>query len=907
MNDLESVLIQHIVQNRLGADVIDLQRPWGGEKECSFSELLRERKDDINKTVLLVEMGSTKLQNTLEAMGKEVVVIDHHLYQSKENKALDLRSDLSSLEQVILLFDIDIKPGQTREDLPPFLRLVQKSGQILTLDNLVQLASANDRGHIPLLAKKIEQLIMEGGLPKETDCEALLWKLRTIEMTLVECIANNQDIDELADTAAFGKWSTAVERMFDEAVNYLKSALASNNAQLLTTARNKPGDPELWLIHAPVKYRRVMYDALYAWRAEQGHSLTGHLGALILFHADSDSEHLKMLEFYGQDSQSQALGEWFDSEIRKQWGTQRLKYWAGGSVSCFFGAQDMLGSESDALSRLADGILNAVLTGNRPLARWRTSFMQPLMFKNPAQKALVLKNLHKELLRPQGGLSRIKPSDEGQRYFFKHVQKPLGLAGSEIGKSLKKAIKGNSIQSVERRADDLNLHLNLPNHKQEYALPIRSLRMHFFYNEVMILEWVVSDEETAPEDLALGNAGTNDDKAPTAEKCLGNLNRVTEATDPPLFWRQCLSLPGKAPLSLAQLLDINCKARQCYSTYKSDKTEKRAQIRLMRGDETLGSLCHAGQVDQDDIIGWFKALLGEALGCGPSGPLRYFPSLELLSDDRARVFCSAVPVGEYPQTPWGREHFEAILARFNTVEEYGQGHFYYPPFALKELRDGIYDRFRSDGALYACTSHSMVFLGFGEFAHNFIHKVHMATTYCLMFITSLFYQAILNSFFLKLGILERESVGRQERLFASAQYQELRKSLTFFTNNLWFHKVSSQVQGEELFSLLNKQFGLEDEYALVCRKIERAEELYSSYSRQRGERFQWALAVVALPATLLTALLAIVKPPLLKTFWSWLTGYNQWLSVLSLVIVSCLPVGLGYLVYLAIKQFKKRA
>ena len=198
-----------------------------------------------------------------------------------------------------------------------------------------------------------------------------------------------------------------------------------------------------------------MYDALYAWRERQEHNLTKRLSALILFHADSEPSNLQMLEFYSQDNHSQAMKEWFDPEVRKDWDVQRLNYWGGGGVGCFLGAVDLLGSESKALSKLADGILNTVLTGNRPLARWRTSLMQPLMFEMPSHKKEILTALHKELSNGQGGFGQVKVRDDEQRYFLKHLQESLGVAGSKLGMDLDKAILGKSIKSYERLFEDL--------------------------------------------------------------------------------------------------------------------------------------------------------------------------------------------------------------------------------------------------------------------------------------------------------------------------------------------------------------------------------------------------------------------------------------------------------------------
>ena len=220
VNDLESALIQHIAQDQAGATVIDLQQPWGGGNESDMTELLRERRDELAETVLLIEAPYANLERTLNVMGKQVVVIDHHLYHTHNNETLDLRSDLSSLDQVLLFLGIDplTQPGSAQ--LPPCLGLVTDSGGEIDLDALAHLVSANDRGHIPLLAHHINELDESGKLPPGVDQCELLWDLRLNEMTLTHTMAIDGGIAELADPKVFADKKQALENLFNQAMDY---------------------------------------------------------------------------------------------------------------------------------------------------------------------------------------------------------------------------------------------------------------------------------------------------------------------------------------------------------------------------------------------------------------------------------------------------------------------------------------------------------------------------------------------------------------------------------------------------------------------------------------------------------------------------------------------------------------
>ena len=315
------------------------------------------------------------------------------------------------------------------------------------------------------------------------------------------------------------------------------------------------------------------------------------------------------------------------------------------------------------------------------------------------------------------------------------------------------------------------------------------------------------------------------------------------------------------------------------------------------------------------ITSWFASLLAKSLGLDDYDENRLNEGLELLSDDRARVVSSMVPAGSYPQTPWGRERFDEILARFNTVDPYGQGHFYDSGVAMEELRQGLYDRFRADGSLIACTSHSLVYLGFGGYPMAIVHKRHMTTMYRRMFLVALFYQSILHSLALSLNEL-----GRRSQKIQAQELKKLRDETIYFTNYLWFRRLSSQVQGMELFYLLSERMGLDQEYQEIAEEIERAESFHTAEARERTENFHRAVAFLGVPVALFVAMLAIPKDGYFY-IWSHLERFSQnylcgWLGmpchfrVMSLLLGLILSVFITYLggimAYWAIKKWRGR-
>jgi hypothetical protein len=102
-NDGESQTIIDICK-RLAVDVRISQQPWGSRLDLEPAENLQ----NLRQTVVVVEMPSTILEETLAKNGHRVIVVDHHYYPAI---SLDRRRKESSLEQVaaILGYQLDRK------------------------------------------------------------------------------------------------------------------------------------------------------------------------------------------------------------------------------------------------------------------------------------------------------------------------------------------------------------------------------------------------------------------------------------------------------------------------------------------------------------------------------------------------------------------------------------------------------------------------------------------------------------------------------------------------------------------------------------------------------------------------------------------------------------------------------
>lgn len=429
LNDLEARRIDQLARAR-GCDVRTVQVDWGGRIDAA-DPALKTLKD----TVILVELPNLDLETRLRAEGRQVHVVDHHLYVDRDCTILDRRRPRSSLEQVAALLNA------------------------LPLSAEDRLVSANDRDFIP-------------GLARQADAETV----RRVRL------------DELA--VRLGDRSTA-EAALDTGVDWLRKAEASGRLRRLATGRGNASDPELWLIRAPTSLRPCLGDALTWWRhAEHGTPLTQPIPFLAVFDVAEPESRPSGLFLSGYSTWAPMLGETIEGAAGGGAGN-RLTLWMGGGEGCFFGATDDLGTEAAAVEALADRLLNELLTGHRPLVSWRSHFLQTLLTgpagaapkpdqtrfqpedPNEAHRVYFLSHLRDALV----------PKVDDRAYDLRSPRQGGPLAED----------RALSLRSYAWPAPGLSLSVTMPAGEAAGAwtvrVPIRTIRVHLFLETLTVVEW----------------------------------------------------------------------------------------------------------------------------------------------------------------------------------------------------------------------------------------------------------------------------------------------------------------------------------------------------------------------------------------------------------------------------------
>lgn len=491
------------------------------------------------------------------------------------------------------------------------------------------------------------------------------------------------------------------------------------------------------------------------------------------------------------------------------------------------------------LGHKLDCILNNDLLGERPLLGARLNCIVPMHYTPLAAasphyarlRAAALAKAHE----PDSSLA-VEYSKEGEHYFLPHVNDLVAPKPKDIVGVWKVAAD----ETVAARLDEkvVTLRRELSGHESitvqtdsRMAFPVEArlgdLRLHFYAESTFALEW----------------------------SC--ELEALRLEKDEPLW--HYMSRQGKAgpASSAAAWLDFSEQARKIYSAFKAEeheikKGEKVARLTLTDG---TGSILQQVLHDHEDevdvgtgrlpfvgLLDWLMSRAFQDVIQRPAGEMGWARLFELRCDDRARLVQSIALAGGLPDDkaprlapaaarpgsavaggpvssegpeirfikgpPRARQALDPFHARAVMVDNWGIKHAYDPDFAEAETDAGAYDRFRSWGTRFLVNDHCFAFVGFGAYALSPIHSDHMAGEYRRMMLLILLNGAVLGTFSREIaaglagwrpGYRDDAAARNHEVLEA---YRRLMPRFVKFANINWVERVSSQVQGIELFDLM---------------------------------------------------------------------------------------------------------
>lgn len=388
---------------------------------------------------------------------------------------------------------------------------------------------------------------------------------------------------------------------------------------------------------------------------------------------------------------------------------------------------------------------------------------------------------------------------------------------------------------------------------------IESLTLHHFYNDLCVLALRVRPAISAEAAKALEN----------------------DADD---WWHPLAFSPRE---TLDQLRALQCAAwmrftrlaRVAYPSFMEQKDENKIDtLRLWNGQEEItafgtdtrccppGIPQFPGMLLSPVLRQLLAVFFGDTIGAHALDVVLHDRDGD--DDDRLFVNVAYALAGPAPI----RTDLERLFSFALFVDRPGDdgwdacdGYAYSPAWVQERMqhqRVGLWDDL---GQRVGFTGFSHVYLGHGDFFSQTIAPTHVPNIYQRMTLQALFYQASLRRYAREISAASSHLSGRSAR----AAFQCLHHEFITFVNRYWFHDLSSQLQGREIYARMAHSLGLKREYDLIKDELERADEaLHMAHDQEMqgiAHRVAWIGLILALLGLWFTLLPLAEHHPALKT------------------------------------------
>jgi len=459
---------------------------------------------------------------------------------------------------------------------------------------------------------------------------------------------------------------------------------------------------------------------------------------------------------------------------------------------------------------------------------------------------------YKPSLDKMEAVTQIKYSGQEQAQAYLYFNPPIrdylfDIKGENLPNNLK------PITEWLLKKEGLQLRLQHPKEERNITADITSVRLYQYFNNLCMLAVTVKPAGIIDDKSSL-YYGANDDR-----------------------WWYCLAFSGQQEWSFVKELQINSwllftkLARVLFASFVEQKYEhKIAQIDLLKNSEPIGpslttesSKLEIQSIKDNHISPVVSVLLKE-----------FFTEIEYEKcfdnqyhqtfDDRMFV---NVDYG-YAGTKLKKQDFDKLfkLALYvdteNDIFDAFNGYAYDPEF-LTELADRqSYKRWKDNGMMSGYTNYSNVYLGYDHFSNESFARLHVPYIYGRMLLMTLFYQASLRHYnCLIMQVTKKLSLMEDGQNIDSIikDVQKLRKEFIRFTNVYWFHEVTSQIQGQEIFKLQQQALELNRDYEILKDEMERMDEYLQGLHSQKMDKYSKNLNHILIVFTVVALLFAFFQ------------------------------------------------
>jgi len=219
-------------------------------------------------------------------------------------------------------------------------------------------------------------------------------------------------------------------------------------------------------------------------------------------------------------------------------------------------------------------------------------------------------------------------------------------------------------------------------------------------------------------------------------------------------------------------------------------------------------------------------------------------------NDRMFVNVAYALAGPVPSNQWAKQEFNRIhhiALHVDRQKDTSPGEFAYSrQFCQEQQKYQVYRRWEELGSLHGFTDHSHVYMGLSREARERIAPIHVPHIYGRMTVLNLFYQSLFSGYEFKISEATPSSTDKEgsktpkQELGGSREGKtkhdilgKLRDEFMEFTNRYWFHEVTEQQQGKEIYELQSRAMGFKESHNIVKEEIEKTEDYEKCKVRDR--------------------------------------------------------------------------
>ncbi len=327
------------------------------------------------------------------------------------------------------------------------------------------------------------------------------------------------------------------------------------------------------------------------------------------------------------------------------------------------------------------------------------------------------------------------------------------------------------------------------------------------------------------------------------------------------WWQDLFSRSsGANRCQLETWLDYSRLCRIAYPTFPEQwKENKITDMSFLQNDGTLSKTDFKTNEDLAPIIKAYLSLLLD------TKTIPAFDTPQVYKDDRMFISVAYALAGSSPGNQWSADELERVFSIAIQVDRAadtvgGGGRVYDDSYSGETEFQFVYTRWRHLGSIYGFTDHSHVYMGMGSDMANRVASYVVPEIYERMTMLNLFHIHHFNYFEKQVskitpGVMDAAGTG---------EIRKLRDEYMEFTNKYWFHEVTHQNQGKEIYQMQCQAAHLQQRHEVLQQEIQRTEEYLQAKFQDKQADFQDKLTRIGLFFTFIALVLGITGIPLLS-------------------------------------------